>query len=59
VGAHRRPLAEAGLADVGPAVPHVNATAGRGDPRADCTPRARWIVEQVHAPDLERFGYRS
>jgi hypothetical protein len=51
-------LAAAGLHDVGPAIPHENRTDGRGDPRADYTPRARQIVAAVHAPDLDRFGYR-
>ena len=51
LAARRRPPA-------GPGVPHINIT-----PRA----RPYWqlygvasraLVEQVHAPDLERFGYR-
>lgn len=46
------------LGGVGPPIPHHNRTAGRGVYREDYTPRSRWIVEQVHAPDLDRFGYR-
>lgn len=39
-------------------VPHVNATPGRPPYREVYGPTARELVTAVHAPDLERFGYR-
>lgn len=40
------------------AVPHVNATPGRLPYRELYGSAARDLVTAVHAPDLERFGYR-
>ncbi len=45
------------VAAVGGSIPHHNVTGGRPPHATAYTERARWIVGQIHGPDLQRFGY--